>query len=89
MTTKKTLKCVCAKQGCWRGDRGKIPAYCEANNYLDELGKSNIFVKAIRPPTVPAGTARLRISVTLAHDKKILEQCAVAMRDTAQQLGIL
>lgn len=41
MTTKKTLRCVCVKQGCWRGDRGKIPAYCEANNYLDELDRSN------------------------------------------------
>ena len=41
MATKKTLRCLCVKQGCWRGDSGKIPAYCEANNYLDELEKSN------------------------------------------------
>jgi uncharacterized metal-binding protein len=41
MTTKKTLRCVCVKQGCWRGDRSKISSYCEANNYLDELDRSN------------------------------------------------
>ena len=41
MATKKTLRCVCIKQGCWRGDRGKIPTYCEANIYLDEVDRSN------------------------------------------------
>ena len=41
MSTKKILRCICAKQDCWRGDRGKIPAYCEANDYLDEIEKSN------------------------------------------------
>ncbi len=41
MTTKKTLRCLCIKQGCWRDKTGKIPSYCAANNYLDELEKSN------------------------------------------------
>ena len=31
------------------------------------LRERGIFVVAIRPPTVPPGTARLRLSVTLAH----------------------
>lgn len=31
------------------------------------LREKNILVAAIRPPTVPAGTARLRLSLTLAH----------------------
>lgn len=60
-----------------------------AVRFAETLGKSNIFVKAIRPPTVPPKTARLRISITLAHDEKILEQSAQIMRKTAQQLGIL
>ena len=41
MAAKKSLSCICVKQGCWRGDRGKIPAYCKANNYINELEKSN------------------------------------------------
>jgi uncharacterized metal-binding protein len=41
MPNKKILTCPCVKQGCWRDERNKIPAYCEANIYLDELEKSN------------------------------------------------
>lgn len=37
---KKTLNCLCVKQGCWRGDGAKIPAYCQANSYLEELDRS-------------------------------------------------
>ena len=41
MPTNKILTCPCEKQGCWRDERNKIPAYCEANIYLDELERSN------------------------------------------------
>ena len=34
---KKTLSCVCTKQGCWRGSDTGIPEYCQANNYLGEV----------------------------------------------------
>ena len=41
MTSDKILTCPCVKQGCWRDERNRLPAYCEANIYLDELEKSN------------------------------------------------
>ena len=37
---KKTLTCICSKQGCWRGNDLGIPEYCQANNYLEELKTS-------------------------------------------------
>jgi 8-amino-7-oxononanoate synthase len=36
-------------------------------------------VRAIRPPSVPDGTARLRVTVTLAHSEAILDRFAAAL----------
>ena len=38
-------------------------------------------VRGIRPPTVPAGTARLRISITLNTDETEIAELAVALGD--------
>jgi 8-amino-7-oxononanoate synthase len=36
----------------------------------------DVLAVAVRPPSVPEGTARLRLSVTLAHTPEILESAA-------------
>lgn len=41
-----------------------------------KLRDENIIAPAIRPPTVPAGSARLRVSITLAHLVDDLERAA-------------
>ena len=45
------------------GENRKAVAFSE---YLE---KQDISAVAVRPPTVPSGTARLRFSVTLSHSK--------------------
>ncbi len=46
----------------------------EAVRFSRELAAKGFFVPAIRPPTVPAGTARLRVTVTAAHTDADIEK---------------
>jgi 8-amino-7-oxononanoate synthase len=39
-------------------------------------------VPAIRPPTVPARTSRLRVSLSAAHTEAEVEALAAALADT-------
>ena len=47
------------------------------------LWDRGIWVPAIRPPTVPRGSARLRITLTAAHTTDDVETLAEALRDIA------
>ena len=55
----------------------------------DELKNRGIYVKAIRPPTVPNNTARLRLSLIIEHKKEDLKYSAETIFKTAQKLKII
>jgi glycine C-acetyltransferase len=52
------------------GDAGEAMAACER-----ALG-AGVFAQAIRPPTVPEGTSRLRLAVMASHTRSELRRAA-------------
>jgi 8-amino-7-oxononanoate synthase len=54
----------------------------------EKLREQGIIGLAIRPPTVPQGTARIRLSVTLAHTREDLEHVGQVIIATAQGEGL-
>ena len=49
--------------------------------YRDELLKRGIFIQAIRPPTVPKNTSRLRITISYNHSEEDLNKLLNALSD--------
>ena len=55
----------------------------------ERLREEGVFVVAIRPPTVPAGLARIRLSPMATHAKAELEGAAKTIARIAHELGVI
>jgi len=57
-------------------------------NFSKMLLEEGIFIQGIRPPTVPKGSARLRITVIATHTREDLDKALEAIVKVAKKLGI-
>jgi 8-amino-7-oxononanoate synthase len=57
----------------------------QALQISEQLQAMGILISAIRPPTVPAGTARLRITLSAAHTEQQVEQLLAALEAVRPQ----
>jgi glycine C-acetyltransferase/8-amino-7-oxononanoate synthase len=64
------------------GDPGRAMALCE------EALRRGVFAQAIRPPTVPDGTSRLRAVAMACHDERDLRDAARILAVAARELGL-
>jgi len=65
---------------------GPAQATMEFSRQLLEEG---LFVQGIRPPTVPAGSCRLRCTIMATHEAGDLEQAAQSIAKVGRQLGVV
>jgi 8-amino-7-oxononanoate synthase len=67
----------------------RIGAAADALEFARLLEERGVWAPAIRPPTVPEGTSRLRLTVTASHTRADLEAATGAICEIAEDMGIL
>jgi glycine C-acetyltransferase len=65
------------------GDAGQTMTF---SRLLLERG---LFVQGIRPPTVPAGTCRLRCTLMATHSREELAQAVATIIEVGESLGVV
>jgi 8-amino-7-oxononanoate synthase len=76
-----------------RGDTHIVPVMVGDNRralaLADALAAGGVLAHAIRPPTVPPGTARLRVTPMATHTPAQLDRALAVFADAARATGIL
>jgi len=55
----------------------------------ERLFQSGVYAPAIRPPTVPRQSSRIRVTVTSEHSHEQLESVLAAFQDAGRALGLV
>ena len=58
-------------------------------NVVEQLQKQNFMISAIRPPTVPLGKSRLRVTFSAGHNEQDVIKCAQAIKRIINESGTL
>lgn len=70
-----------------------VPVYVGGAQQTMEFSRllleEGVFVQGIRPPTVPAGSCRLRCTLMATHNENDLDQALTAIKAVGNKLGII
>ncbi len=61
----------------------------ETMEFSRQLLESGVFVQGIRPPTVPAGSCRLRCTLTATHTEEDIEEAVALISTVGKKLGVV
>lgn len=60
-----------------------------AVDFGEKILEKGVYAPGIRPPTVPQGEGRIRLSLMATHSREDLEKALLAIEETGKELGII
>lgn len=60
-----------------------------ALRFAEQLFRRGIYAPAVRPPTVPDATSRIRVTITSEHTAAHIDEALAAFREAGQSVGVI